>query len=185
MLFTRSTQAERQGSGRIFYLCNPFRGNVQILHRLQYCLQLKNFTVPWVAWEKADPCKVLAVQKFVKGVWVFTRVGTFSVILITGFLFVYWCGCERIDVSYISSSLDLSKTLSLWCLTQAESRSQYSHLESLSRSCLKFRGGNDDRNGIYSSATEVIFSALSFVNPFHGAVAKKGGASHTRWYKMC
>ena len=28
MLFARSTQAKRHGSGRIFYLCNPFRGNV-------------------------------------------------------------------------------------------------------------------------------------------------------------
>ena len=83
MLFARSTQAKRHGSGRIFYLCNPFRGNVQILHRLQYCLQLKNFTVPRVACkEKADPCKFLAVQKFVKGVRVLTRVGTFSIILI-------------------------------------------------------------------------------------------------------
>ena len=69
MLFARSTQAKRHRSGRIFYLCNPFRGNVQILHRLQYCLQLKNFTVPRVACkEKADPCKFLAVQKFLKAV---------------------------------------------------------------------------------------------------------------------
>ena len=83
MLFARSTQAKRHGSGRILYLYNPFRGNVQILHRLQYCLQLKNFTVPRVACkEKADPCKFLVVQKFVKGFWVLTRVGTFSVILI-------------------------------------------------------------------------------------------------------
>ena len=29
-----------------------------------------------------DPCKFLAVQKFVKGVRVLTRVGTFSIILI-------------------------------------------------------------------------------------------------------
>ena len=56
---------------------------MQILHRLQYCLQLKNFTVPRVACkEKADPCKFLAVQKFVKGVRVLTRVGTFFIILI-------------------------------------------------------------------------------------------------------
>ena len=83
MLFAWSTQAKRHGSGRIFYLCNPFRGNVQILYRLQFCLHLKNFTVPRVACkEKADPCTFLAVQKFVKGVWVLTRVGTFSVILI-------------------------------------------------------------------------------------------------------
>ena len=75
--------------------------------------------------------------------------------------------------------------LSLWCLTQAESRSQYSHLESLSRSCLKFRGGNDDGNGIYSSAAEVISNAISFVNPLHGAVAKNARASHTRWDRMC
>ena len=68
-LFARSTQAKRHRSGRIFYLCTPFRGNVQILYRLQFCLHLKNFTVPRVACkEKADPCTFLAVQKFVKGV---------------------------------------------------------------------------------------------------------------------
>ena len=31
MFFARSTQDKRHGPGRIFYLCNPFRGNVQIL----------------------------------------------------------------------------------------------------------------------------------------------------------
>ena len=41
------------------------------------------------------------------------------------------------------------------------------------QACLKFRGGNDNRNGVYSSATEVISNAISFVNPFHGAVGKK------------
>ena len=51
--------------------------------RLQYFLQLKYITVPRVARkEKEDPCKFLAVQKFVKGVIVLTRVGTFSGILI-------------------------------------------------------------------------------------------------------
>ena len=71
------------GPDEFFYLCNPFRTNVQILHKLQYCLQLKNFTVPRVAGkEKADTCKFLAVQKFVKKVTMLTRVGTFSVILI-------------------------------------------------------------------------------------------------------
>ena len=55
----------------------------------------------------------------------------------------------------------------------------------MSRSCLKFRGGNDDRNEIYSSATEVISNVISFVNPFHGAVAKNARESHTRWHKMC
>ena len=74
------------------------------------------------------------------------------------------------DISYISSSLDLSKTLSLRCLTKA---------------VLSFRGGNNDRNGIYSSPTEVISNAISFVNPFHGAVAKNARASHTRWNNMC
>ena len=93
------------------------------------------------------------------------------------------------DISYISSSLDLSKTLSLGRLTQAESCSQSSHLEQLLRSYLNFRGGNDDRNGIYSSATEVVSNAILFVNPFHGAVATNARASHTgshtRWHKMC
>ena len=83
MLFARSTQDQRHGSGGIFYLWNPFRGNVQFSYRLQYCLQLKNFTVPRVACkEKADPCNFLAVQKFVKGVIMLTRVVTFSIILI-------------------------------------------------------------------------------------------------------
>ena len=31
MLFQRSTQDKRHRSGRIFYLCNQFRGNVPIL----------------------------------------------------------------------------------------------------------------------------------------------------------
>ena len=49
-----------------------------------------------------------------------------------------------------------------------------------------FRGGNDDRNpGIYSSPTKVISNAISFVNPFHGAVVKNAHAIHTRWHKMC
>ena len=62
MLFARSTQAKRHGFGRIFYLFFFF-----------------NFTVPRVACkEKADPCKFLPVQKFVKGVRVLTRVGTFD-----------------------------------------------------------------------------------------------------------
>ena len=55
----------------------------------------------------------------------------------------------------------------------------------MSRSCLKFRGGNNDRNGIYSSAAKVISNAISFVNPFHGAVAKNARASHTTWHKKC
>ena len=58
-------------------------GKCKFSYRLQYCLQLKNFTVLRVACkEKADPCKFLAVQKFVNGVIVLTRVGTFSIILI-------------------------------------------------------------------------------------------------------
>ena len=60
MLFARSTLDKRQGSGRIFYLCNPCKFS----YRLGYCLQLKNFTVPRVTCkEKADSCKFLAVQK--------------------------------------------------------------------------------------------------------------------------
>ena len=46
-------------------------------------LQLKNFTFPRVTCkEKADPCKFLAVEKFVERVIMLTRVGTFSIILI-------------------------------------------------------------------------------------------------------
>ena len=49
-----------------------------------------------------------------------------------------------------------------------------------------FRGGNDDRNpGNYSSPTKLISNAISFVNPFYGAVVKNARAGHTRWHKMC
>ena len=48
----------------------------------------------------------------------------------------------------------------------------------MSRSFLKFRGGNDDRNGIYSSLTEVISDAVSFVNPLHDALAKNALEAH-------
>ena len=34
------------------------------------------------------------------------------------------------------------------------------------------------REYIYSSSTEVISNAISFVNPFHGAVAKNARESH-------
>ena len=87
---------------------NPFRGNLQILHRLQYCLQPKNFTVPRVACkEKCGSMQVFESSKiFKRGLSV----------------------NSSFDI-YISSSLDLSKTLSLRCLTQAESCSQSSHLE--------------------------------------------------------
>ena len=40
-------------------------------------------------------------------------------------------------------------------------------------SYLKFKGGNVDRNGIYSSPTEVFSNAILFVYPLRGAVAKK------------
>ena len=118
------------GQDKFFTCATSLERTFKFCYRLQYCLQLKNFTVPLVACkEKADQCKFLAFQKFVKGVWVWTRVGTFSIILIIdrsrtngslqplGSFFVYWCSCERIDISCISSSLDLSKTLSLRCLT--------------------------------------------------------------------
>ena len=48
----------------------------------------------------------------------------------------------------------------------------------MSRSCLKFRGGNDDRNGIYSSPKEIISNAILFVNLFNGAVAKSARESY-------
>ena len=61
-------------------------------------------------------------------------------------------------ISDISSSLDLSKTL----FTTGHI---YSHLELLSkrfssRPCYKFREGNDDRNGIYSTPIQVISDAI-------------------------
>ena len=54
----------------------------------------------------------------------------------------------------------------------------YSHLELLSkrfssRSCYKFRGGNDDRNGIYSTPIQVISDAILTAYPLRGALAKK------------
>ena len=64
-----------------------------------------------------------------------------------------------------------------------ESPSRSSHLELLSkkfssRSCLKFRGGNDDRNGIYSSHTEVISDVILLVYPLRDALAKTAAVSH-------
>ena len=103
------------GSDEFFTCVTRLEGKCKFSYRLQYCLQLKTFTVPRVACkEKADPCKSLAVQKFVKGVIVLTRVGTFSIILIIDrsrtpgrlqplgfFLFTAWCSRERIDISYM------------------------------------------------------------------------------------
>ena len=40
-----------------------------------------------------------------------------------------------------------------------------------SRFCLRFRGGNEERNGIYSSPTEVISDAI-FVYPLRGTLAR-------------
>ena len=59
----------------------------------------------------------------------------------------------------------------------------YSHLELLSKSfssrpCYKFREGNDDRNGIYSTPIQVISDAVLTVYPLRGALAKKKCASH-------
>ena len=64
-----------------------------------------------------------------------------------------------------------------------ESHSQSLHLELLSkkfssRSCLKFRGGNDDRNEIYSSHTELISDVTLLVYPLRGALAKSAAVSH-------
>ena len=78
-------------------------------------------------------------------------------------------------ISDISSSLDLSKTLTTGHI--------YSHLELLSKRfsstpCYKFREGNDDRNGIYSTPIQVISDAILTVYPLRGALAKKKCASH-------
>ena len=71
------------GPDEFFTCATRLEGTCKFSYRLGYCFQLKNFTVPRVACkERADPCKFLAVQKFVKGVIVLTRVGTFSIILI-------------------------------------------------------------------------------------------------------
>ena len=40
-----------------------------------------------------------------------------------------------------------------------------------SQFCLRFRGGNEERNGIYSSPTEVISDAI-FVYPLRGTLAR-------------
>ena len=71
------------GPDEFFTCATRLEGTCKFSYRLQYCLQLKNFTVPRVARKgKEYPCKFLAVQKFVKGVIVLTRVGTFCVIMI-------------------------------------------------------------------------------------------------------
>ena len=71
------------GPDEFFTCAIRLEGTCKFSCRLQYFLQLKNFTVPRAACkEKEDPCKFLAVQKFAKGVIVLTRIGTFSVILI-------------------------------------------------------------------------------------------------------
>jgi len=82
------------------------------------------------------------------------------------------------------------KTLSLRWLTWSElhSESLFSELLSKrlsSRSCLKFRRRSDDRNWIYSSATEVISDANLFVSPLRGTLAKSVRAFHTRWRNLC
>jgi len=57
--------------------------------------------------------------------------------------------------------------------TQSSSYSELLSKWLSSRSCLKFRGGNDDRNWIYSSPPEVISDAILFVYPLGGALAEK------------
>ena len=69
------------GPDEFFTCATRLEGTCKFSYRLQYSLQL---TVPRVACkEKAVPCKFFAVQKFVKGVIVLTRVGTFSIILLS------------------------------------------------------------------------------------------------------
>ena len=82
----RGPQKINASSPDEFFTCaTRLGGTCKFSYRLQYCLQLKNVTVLRVACkEKADPCKFLAVQKFVKGAIVLTRVATFSVIMIIG-----------------------------------------------------------------------------------------------------
>ena len=82
------------------------------------------------------------------------------------------------------------KTLSLRWLTWSELHSQSLFSELLSkrlssRSCLKFRRGNDDRNWIYLFATEVTSDANLFVSPFRDTLAKNVRACHTRWRNLC
>ena len=82
------------------------------------------------------------------------------------------------------------ETLSLRWLTWSELHSQSLFSELLSkrlssRSCLKFRRGNDDRNWIYLFATEVTFDANLFVSPFRDTLAKNVRACHTRWRNLC
>ena len=87
-------------------------------------------------------------------------------------VFLLFDSCER-DIHRTTSL-----TLSLQCLIQIESHSQSSRLVLLSktfssRSCFKFRGSNDDRNGIYSSPTKIIADAILFGYPLRSALAKK------------
>ena len=53
---------------------------------------------------------------------------------------------------------------SFWSQAFFSSKQGYSYL--------KFKGGNVDRNGIYSSLTEIFSNAILFVYPLRGAVAK-------------
>ena len=46
--------------------------------------------------------------------------------------------------------------------------------------CLKFRGGNDNRNLIYSSPTKVISDAILFIYPLRCVLAKNAPVCHTR-----
>ena len=67
----------------------------------------------------------------------------------------------------VSSSLDLSKdshvVINISRITFTVLISSIIVKKVLFRSCLKFRGGNDNRNGIYSSPTELISDAILFV----------------------
>ena len=84
MLFARHKKINATGPDEFFTCATRLEGTCKFSYRLQYCLQLRSFTVPRVACkEKADTWTFLAVQKFVKGVIVLTRVGPFSVIMIT------------------------------------------------------------------------------------------------------
>ena len=66
MLFARSIQDNATGPDEFFTCATRLEGTFS--YRLQYCLQLKNFTVPRLACKgKADPCTFLTVEKFVKG----------------------------------------------------------------------------------------------------------------------
>ena len=89
-------------------------------------------------------------------------------------------GYSSQEISDISLLLDFWETLSLrwWTWSELPSQSFILSKRISSRSCLKIREGNDDRNWIYLSYTEVISDAIFFVYPCAAPSQKYERVSH-------